>query len=77
MAASLARSTVLNGYVHEEESIEAQRFNFLPNEEEDVALHILITSTAVFMLHIQPFKISPPILHNRIRQQTPSKNTIA
>lgn len=66
----------LNGYEHEEESIGAQRSNLLLNEEEDVALHILITSTAVFMLHIQPFKISPPVLHNQIRQRTPSKNTI-
>ena len=77
MAASLARSMVFGGYVHEEEVVGAQESNLVLNEEEDIALHIEITSTAIFMLHIQPFKISPPILHNRIRQQTPSKNTIA
>jgi len=77
MAASLARSMVLNEYVHEEESVGAQRSNLLLNEEEDIALHISITSTTMFMSHVQPFKISPPILHNRIRQRTSSKNIIA
>lgn len=76
MAASLARSMVLNGFVHEEESVEAQRSDLLLNEEEHIALHIAIPSMAMFMPHIQPFKISPPILRSRICQPT-SKNTIA
>jgi hypothetical protein len=77
MAASLARSMVFGGYVHEEEVVGAQESNLLLNEEEDIALHIEITSTAIFMLHIQPFKISPPTLHNQIRQPTSSMNTVA
>lgn len=76
MAASLARSMVLNVFVQEEESVGAQRSDLLLNEEEHIALYIAIPSTAMFMLHIQPFKISPPVLHSRICEPT-SKNTVA
>lgn len=60
MAASLARSMLLNEYVHEEESVGAQRSNLLLDKEEDIALYTSITSTAMFMLHVQPFQNFAP-----------------
>jgi len=47
---------LLNEHVHEEESVGAQRPNLLLDTEENVALYASITSTTMFMLHIQPFQ---------------------
>jgi len=56
MAASLAGSILVKEYVHEEESVGAQRSSLLLDKEENVALYTSITSTAIFMLHIQSFQ---------------------
>ena len=46
----------MDEYVHEEESVGAQRSNLLLDKEENVTLYTTITSTAIFMLHTQPFQ---------------------